>query len=226
MSTISFRGQQITDQDVRDAMERFDRDRRETFARWRTYAITHHGQQYPPKEILRMIVGDIGNLNGGEQTNHYFRDLGFDVGEVDDDVAAPGAAIEDALETKLHLESDLERFLLGNLGQLENGLALFVQSDLRGQQFDAGPAGRIDLLAVDACGNLVVIELKAGEADRQVCGQIQAYMGWVMDNLAAGRKVRGILVADSFTPRCKLAAKVVPGLTLRQYSVIFNFKEP
>jgi hypothetical protein len=36
-----------------------------------------------------MVVGDIGNLSGGEPTNHYFRELGFLVGEADDDVATP-----------------------------------------------------------------------------------------------------------------------------------------
>ena len=96
----------------------------------------------------------------------------------------------------------------------------------RGQQFVAGPAGRIDILATDAHNGLVVIELKAGEADRQVCGQIQAYMGWVIENLSAGQPVRGILVASGFTERAKLAASVVPGLSLRSYSVVFKFTQP
>jgi hypothetical protein len=51
-------------------------------------------------------------------------------------------------------------------------------------------------------------------------------MGWATDTLASGRQVRGILVAGGFTERCKLAAKVVPGLSLRAYSVLFRFSEP
>ncbi len=226
MPTVTFRGKPITDRDVVDAMARFDRDRRATFTRWKTYAIKHGGNQYPPKEILRMVVGDIGNLSGGEPTNHYFRELGFLVGEADDDVATPDSAIEDAVDTTLHLESDLEGFLIADLGQLERGLKLYAHNGLRGQQLDAGSAGRIDILATDTADDLVVIELKAGEADRQACGQIQAYMGWVMDNLAGGRRVRGILVAGGFTERMKLAAKVVPGLSLKAYSVIFKFSDP
>jgi hypothetical protein len=225
MPTTTFRGNLLTDRDVLDAMARFDRDRRATFTRWKTYAIKHAGSQYPPKEILRLTVGDIGNLSGGEPTNRYFRELGFLVGEVDDEIATPEAAIEDAIDTTLHLESDLENFLIADLEKLERGLKLYVANGVRGQQIDAGAAGRIDLLATDSQSNLVVIELKAGEADRQVCGQIQAYMGWATDNLGVGRQVRGILIASGFTERMKLAAKVVPGLSLRKYSVVFRFSE-
>jgi len=92
-----------------------------------------------------------------------------------------------------------------------------------GRQFDAKAAGRIDLLAVDAQQNLVVVELKAGTVDRQVCGQIQAYMGWVKANLAGNRSVRGIIVGNEFTERAKLAATVVPGLSLKRYRVNFLF---
>jgi len=150
-----FRGKPFSDRDVLDAMARFDRDRRASFTRWGTYAIKHGGNQYPPKEILRMVVGDIGNLSGGEPTNRYFRELGFAVGEVDDAFATEDAAIEDAFETRLHLESDLEGFLVADLERLEKGLRLYVQNGVRGQQLDAGPAGRIDILATDSEDNLV-----------------------------------------------------------------------
>ena len=86
-------------------------------------------------------------------------------------------------------------------------------------------AGRIDLLAVDSQQNLVVVEIKAGDADRQVCGQIQAYMGWVKANLAGQRGVRGIIVAHEFTERAKLAAMVVPDLSLKKYRVNFVFAD-
>lgn len=135
------------------------------------------------------------------------------------------SSVDDALETTLHLESDLENFLLADLNQLELGLRLFDVNGVLGRQISAGAAGRIDLLTVDANGDLVVIEVKAGEADRQVCGQIQAYMGWVAGSLAGPRKVRGIIVASGFTERLKLAAKVMPSLSLKYYSVVFRFRD-
>ena len=72
----------------------------------------------------------------------------------------------------------------------------------------------------------MVVELKAGEADRQVCGQIQAYMGWVKANLAEQRKVRGIIVANDFTERLKYAVNVVPDLVLKRYQIVFKFSDP
>ena len=173
-----------------------------------------------------MLVGDIGNLSGGEPTNHYFRNLGFQIGEIGDEVQAPEQAAEEAIDTSLSLEADLEDALAGNLTQLEKGLRLYETNGAAGRQVDAKEAGRIDLLAVDPDENLVVIELKAGDADRQVCGQIQAYMGWVKQHLAGSRSVRGMIIAHDFTDRAKLAATVVPGLSLKKYRVNFVFADP
>ena len=116
----------------------------------------------------------------------------------------------------------MENSLITNLEQLEKGLQLYRNNGVNGQQFDTKVAGRIDLLAIDANSNFVVIELKADEADRQVCGQIQAYMGWVKENLAGDKKVRGIIIANDFTVRAVYAAKVVPDLSLKKYQI--NFK--
>ena len=221
MPITTFRGRQITHANVLDAMARYEP------VRLKKYAIKHEGSEYSPKQILRLILPDIGGFPGGEPTNRVFRQLGFTIGEIDDeDAATTDDVIEEAIETKLHLESDLEGFLVADLGQLEEGLKLYSHDGISGQQFNAGVAGRIDILATDANDDLVVIELKAGDAGRETAGQIQAYMGWVGENMAAGRHVRGILVASAFTEKLKLAAKVVPGLSLRQYSVIFRFSQP
>jgi hypothetical protein len=224
---VNFRGRSLTRDDVERAMERFDREFRDNFRRWKTYSVKHNDRHYPPKELLRIIVGDIGNISGGAPANRYFRDLGFQIGtgEVGDEATNPEQIVEEAIDTSLSLEADLEDALSTNLAQLESGLQLYQEHSSFGRQFDAKAAGRIDLLAVDSEQNLVVVELKAGDADRQVCGQIQAYMGWVKANLAGPRSVRGIIVAHEFTERDKLAATVVPGLTLKKYRVNFVFAD-
>jgi hypothetical protein len=114
-------------------MARFDRDRRATFTRWGTYAIKHGGKQYPPKEILRMTVGDIGHLSGGEATNHWFRDLGFIVGKADDDIAAPQAPHVSAVEL-----ADWRRALIRILNTVEQ---------VHQARVDEGVAARINRLS-------------------------------------------------------------------------------
>jgi len=193
-----------------------------------TYAVEYNDQLYPPKTIIRMVTS--GSVpGGGKPVNSKFEDLGFKIVTLDEPpepvVNSPDSD-EEAVETALSLEYDLENSLVGNLGQLEKGLQLFQENGLVGQQVDAKAAGRIDLLAVDSDGALVVIELKAGEADRQVAGQIQAYMGWVKENLAKQRKVRGIIVASEFTDRLSYSIKVVPNLSLKRYQIVFRFSDP
>lgn len=67
----------------------------------------------------------------------------------------------------------------------------------------------------------VVIELKAGEADRDAIGQVLAYMG---DLTSDTHLFRGILVAGEFSARTVAAARVVPNLQLKKYSFKFAFE--
>jgi hypothetical protein len=226
MQKTRFKGQDISREDVLEAMERFDAGIRGTFPakRWRTYAIQHNGRLYPPKETIRLIVGNRAVGSGGESVNSRFRELGFEIvtlSERPEDI--PEDPEEDAVETSISLERDLEDNLEANLAQLEAGLVPFKRERLLSRQLDTKTVGIIDLMAVDKAGNIVVIELKAGEASDRVCGQLQRYMGWAQDNLAGTSSVRGIIVANSFTEGAKYAAKVVPNLALKRYSVSFKF---
>ncbi len=130
-----------------------------------------------------------------------------------------------ALDTTFSLERDLEKSLLSNLVQLEPNLRLYNGNGMMGQQLDTGAVGRLDLLCVDQSGDFVVIELKVGRVDDKVCGQILRYMGWVRENLAHGRKVRGIIIANDFTQSLKYAAKAMADVALKKYEVRFTFAD-
>jgi Endonuclease NucS len=228
MNQTTYRGRTISFDEAVHAMDRFDKEIRPTYPprRWKTYAVEFNGQTYPPKAILRLITG-VGIAGGGKPINSRFEELGFKIVTREDPAGViPETPEEEAIETALSLEYDLENSLVTNLEQLEKGLKLYRENGTVGQQFQAKGAGIIDLLATDTNGGLVIIELKAGEADRQVCGQIQAYMGWVRKNLPGSRKVRGIIVANDFTERLTLAVGVVPDLVLKKYAVTFKFSDP
>jgi hypothetical protein len=124
--------------------------------------------------------------------------------------------IVEAFETKFGLERDLQVALRAHIGQLvpraqiaDNGRERSVAS------------GRIDIIARDESGAMVVVELKAGEADREAIGQILSYMGDLLDE---EEQVRGIIVARSFTTRAISAARSVPTIQLIQYGFQFNFE--
>lgn len=122
------------------------------------------------------------------------------------------------------LEKDLEEYLARNLGQLEKGLTLYSQNELKGRQFNTD-AGRIDILAIDNSGNLVVLELKAGIATIQALGQVLSYMGYISHNIAKGKEVRGFIIADDFDGKLKYAASVTPAISLKKYVVSFGFED-
>lgn len=122
----------------------------------------------------------------------------------------------DAIETTFGLERDLQLALRKNIERLESGLKI-----VDGNKEQIVDSGRIDITAEDSSGTTVIIELKAGAADREAVAQILAYMGDLMQTRNA---VRGILVAGDFPPRTLAAARAVPNLQLRKYGFQFSFE--
>jgi hypothetical protein len=130
-----------------------------------------------------------------------------------------------AIDSALSLERDMERCLLRDLTQLAPGIRLFEGDGVSGNQLDTGVVGRLDVLAVDKKGDFIVIELKAGRAEDRVCGQILRYMGWVKEHLAQDHEVRGIVVANDFSESLRCAARAMPMVALKRYSVRFEFAD-
>ena len=75
---------------------------------------------------------------------------------------------------------------------------------------------------MDVNGDLVVIELKAGEAKDSALGQLLGYMGSMV---GVGKNVRGILVASDFETRVKFAVKALPNVKLLKYQLSFTLQQ-
>ena len=121
-------------------------------------------------------------------------------------------------EFTFSLESDLQRALRANIEQLESGLQIIDG----GTERTVG-AGRIDITAEDSGGNLVVVELKAVQAEYGHVAQLLSYMGSIENPHA--KPIRGVLVAPSFHHRTIDAAKAVPNISLKAYTVQFTFED-
>jgi hypothetical protein len=125
--------------------------------------------------------------------------------------------IIEAEETTFGLERDMQMALRANIDQLEPELTIIDNGKERVTE-----AGRIDITASDKEGNIVVIELKAGTAQPKVITQILAYMGTVAET--DKKEVRGILVAKDFHRQVGWAARAIPNLQLKTYSIRFTFE--
>jgi endonuclease len=115
------------------------------------------------------------------------------------------------------LEQDMQNALRKGAADLEPGLTV-----VDGGRERKVASGFIDITAKDVSGALVVIELKAGIARRDAVAQILSYMGdLALEDRSSA--VRGVLVAAEFDPKAVAAARVVPQLALRSYSITFKF---
>lgn len=129
------------------------------------------------------------------------------------------------------LEKHLAEFVYANWNRIDFGADLTIYMDSlgrEGREWDTGEIGVIDFLCEDKDnGDLVVIELKRGRATDKVLGQIQRYMGWVRENLAQNRHVRGMIITPSrLDEDLRYALKVAPHIEWKWYQVDFRLISP
>jgi hypothetical protein len=124
-------------------------------------------------------------------------------------------AREPAGSAEFAYEADLRNYLAKNLSIIEPGLKLYQDEEITGVEFDVG-GRRIDILAIDAKGALVVIELKVSRGYDRVVGQLMRYMAWIRKNQAEpGQQVRGVIVAREISEDLLLACSLLPGVRIR-----------
>ncbi len=118
-------------------------------------------------------------------------------------------------EVERHLQEELRR----EISQLEAGLEVIDSGSERSVD-----SGFIDILARDASGALVVIELKSGLAKRETIGQVVGYMGDLLSE-EPSIPIRGMIVAAEFDKSCRSSVRIIPNLSLKRYRFSFQFSE-
>jgi len=136
--------------------------------------------------------------------------------DAEDDLDGPleRQGFDDLIDATLSFEKDVEAHLIQHLADIEVGLKFVA----RQCSIDVG---RVDILAEDASGRRVVIELKVGEAKDAAVGQIARYLGWYARE--DGTPPRGMLIAGDFPEPVRYAAEAIRDLQLVKYRVRFAF---
>jgi hypothetical protein len=168
------------------------------------------------------IRNNLASYRSAAERYRRFRDSGGDAVDMPEGEGVHvdlAAAVEEEVGQRIGLERDMQAALRIEIAQLDPGLTIIDDGAERSVD-----SGFIDITARDASGTTVVIELKAGPAGQRAIAQILSYMGDVAAEDESGN-VRGILVASGFDAKAKAAARMVPSLILRKYSVRFLFSD-
>lgn len=153
-----------------------------------------------------------------------------DVSARPDQVASVADDMSEAHENELSgsamfaYEAHLRDYLASNLHVLEHGLRLYEDEGIKGIEYPIRNR-RIDLLAEAADNSLVVIELKVLRGHDRTIGQLLTYMGWVRQDLADGRQVRGMIVANIISDELMTAVRESNAtIVLYEYELSFRVR--
>ena len=146
----------------------------------------------------------------------------FPAEDEEEDAATPSAF---ALEHHLR-DLIVKKIKEDNIDFNGRRLKLYQTPDGRDGTEYPTDTGRIDILAVSADDDnkeYFVIELKLSRGSYQAIGQLMSYMSWVKDKIAVGKKVNGIIVAQSIDDRLKRSARMMCSrVELYEYKLIFK----
>lgn len=177
------------------------------------------------KELLEQFVVECwpggGTDRGKRRIERYLRlytrfvDQGDGTEDEEDDDANVAA-------TSFAYEADLRDYLSDNLQLIEPGLQLWNRE--RAIEFPVDDSGRrIDILAKDASGLPVVIELKVSRGHERTIGQSLYYRGRMKELLSVER-ARIIIVAREISDELRVAVRDLPDVGLFEYRLSMTLR--
>lgn len=176
-------------------------------------------------ESLRNSTGAIGTVSN--ISKHAQEIESFLSGSRPSTIISTDETIEDP--SIFALEKHLEDFLVQNWHHTELGKKYDIYEEDEekvGQQYpsDTGP---IDILAVSKDKQeLLVVELKKGRASDVVVGQIQRYMGYVLEELAEkNQQVKGVIIAFEDDIKIHRALAVASNIEFFTYKISFKLEK-
>ena len=177
------------------------------------------------EEMSQELKNSAGSAGTVSNISKYADEIeGLRSGKTPPALIASDADVEDP--QAFALESHLEDFLVQNWAGTVLGSSYDIfeeEGELVGQQYpsDTGP---MDILAVSKDKReLLVVELKKGRASDVVVGQIQRYMGYVIEELAElGQTVRGVIIAMEDDLRLRRALQAASNIDFYRYQVSFK----
>lgn len=183
---------------------------------------SHQIDREAMSQSLKNSTGSIGTVS---EVSKYAEEIEQLLeGNSPPSLIASDESVEDP--TVFALEKHLEDFLVHNWSATELGKNYDIfseEGELVGQQYPSD-TGSIDILALSKDGKeLLVVELKKGRASDVVVGQIQRYMGYVLEELAEpGQTVSGVILALEDDIRLRRALRVTNNIDFYRYQVSFS----
>lgn len=117
-------------------------------------------------------------------------------------------------------ERDLEEFLWAQWESIDFGFDRPIYLVGKQQRLSAHTSDRVDLFAKGRSGEHIAIELKIVEARRGDYTQLTSYLGNMESSGVPADKVRGILVAPSFSQKVLNSAAIEPRITLLRFGKV------
>jgi hypothetical protein len=117
------------------------------------------------------------------------------------------------------LKKNMQLFLSETLDRLEPGLKPVVEEDLDVLIM----AGKIDLLATDRNGTIVVAKIIDDSAPTTTLDQLFKSMA-LIENELGEKSIRGLIIAEKFDQEIIRAAEKEPNVSLIKYRVHYDFE--